>query len=189
MKNASLIRAALAILVCGVLLAAAGCKCCPTGDGNGYGMSRDILNTARSRPELSTFVEAVEAAGLEGALVGEGPFTVFAPTNEAFNKLPAGELERLLMPENKPELTDILTYHILTGRLSEFEAMRTGSETALDGKSLSFGSTIRYTEWPTGWTSPEGSPVLMINRQATVVERDIDCSNGVIQVIDAVLMP
>ena len=190
MKTERLFRIAMTALVCGALLAAAGCKCCERGDGNGYGMvSRDILSVARSRPELSTFVQAVETAGLEGALVSEGPYTVFAPTNQAFDRLPAGQLDTLLMPENKQQLADVLTYHILSGRLSESEAIRTGSQTAFNGKDLSFGSTVSYTYWPTGWPGPEGSPVLMINRQANIVERNIDCSNGVIHVIDSVLQP
>jgi len=140
-------------------------------------------------PELNTFVAAVQAAELEGTLRGQGPFTVFAPTNDAFDDLPEGTLDNLLEPENKAHLTDILTYHVMSGRVTESEAIRAGSEMTLSGRPLSFGSTIQYTKWPTGWTGPEGSPVLLINGQANVVRRNIDCSNGVIHIIDTVLLP
>jgi uncharacterized surface protein with fasciclin (FAS1) repeats len=140
-------------------------------------------------PELTTFVTAVEAAGLEGTLHQEGPYTVFAPNNQAFDKLPSGRLENLLMPANKPELVNILSYHIMVGSLTESEAIRGGRHMTLNGRPLSFSSTIRYTTGPTGRPHPEGSPVLLINRKASVIRGNIECSNGLIQVINNVLMP
>ena len=189
MKTENLFRAALAFVVGAALLGATGCQCWRRGDGNGYAIGQDIITVARSRPELGTFVAAVQAAGLEGTLREEGPFTVFAPTDEAFDNLPAGTLESLLMRENKAELTDILTYHVVSGRVTEHEAIRAGSDMTLSGRPLSFGGTIRYAYWPTGWTGPQGSPVLLINGQANVVRRNIECSNGVIHIIDTVLQP
>lgn len=132
-----------------------------------------IVALASSRDDLSTLVSAIEAAGLAEALSGEGPFTVFAPTNEAFEKLPEGTLEELLKPENANQLSAILTYHVVPQ-----EAL------AADVASMTEASTLLGA--PVS-ISAEGDAV-MVN-DATVTETDIEASNGVIHIIDTVLLP
>jgi transforming growth factor-beta-induced protein len=115
----------------------------------------------------------VQAADLVETLKGEGPFTVFAPTDEAFAKLPAGTLENLLKPENKETLTAILTYHVVPGKVMAADVVGLESATTVNGKDLSI--------------KVEGDTVMVDG--ATVVQTDIECSNGVIHVIDAVVLP
>lgn len=133
----------------------------------------DIVETAVSSGKFNTLVAAVKAAGLVETLKGKGPFTVFAPTDEAFEKLPAGTVESLLKPENKDKLTAILTYHVVPGR---FSAEKVG--TLSDAQTVQ-GTNLRFT------TSEDG---VMVN-QSKVVAADIVCGNGVIHVIDSVLLP
>ncbi|MCU0300514.1 MAG: fasciclin domain-containing protein [Candidatus Nanopelagicales bacterium] len=130
-----------------------------------------IVEVAAGNPDFTTLVAAVEAAGLAETLSGEGPFTVFAPTNEAFDALPEGVLEALLLPENKDALTSILTYHVLGDEVMAADV------TAGDVETLE-GSTITITT--------EGG--VKVN-DANVTATDVDASNGVIHVIDAVLVP
>jgi uncharacterized surface protein with fasciclin (FAS1) repeats len=118
-------------------------------------------------------VAAVQAAGLVETLKGEGPFTVFAPTDEAFAKLPAGTLEDLLKPESKDTLTAILTYHVVPGRVMAADVVGLDSATTVNGEDLSI--------------EVEGDTVMVDG--AAVVQADIECSNGVIHVIDSVIMP
>lgn len=135
----------------------------------------DILDTAASDPQLSTFVAAVRAAGLESTLKGPGPYTVFAPTNSAFAKLPAGTLDELLKPENKDRLVAILQNHVLSGRVTsrDIAGMSNPSmPTTAGGGSL----TVKTT-----------API-MIN-DAGVVQADVMATNGVIHLIDSVLLP
>lgn len=134
--------------------------------------SSDIVDLAVQTESLSTLVQAVKAAGLVETLKGEGPYTVFAPTNEAFSKLPEGTLESLLKPENKDKLVQILTYHVVPGNIQSTD--------------LKDGMTAK---------TAEGSEIevnlgesVMINN-ATVVNADIEASNGVVHVIDTVIMP
>ncbi len=187
MKIAALMRFVSGLFACAALLAPAGCKC--PGDGSTWATCQDIMTAARSMPALTTFVAAVEAAGFEGTFHQEGPYTVFAPTNEAFDKLPSGMLENLFLPANKPELVNIVSYHLMVGSFTESEAIRLGRHMTFNGRPISFTSTIRYTTGPTGRPHPEGSPVLLINDRANVIRRNIQCCNGIIQVIDSVLMP
>ncbi len=134
---------------------------------------KDIVDTAASNDMFSTLVTAVKSADLVTTLKGDGPFTVFAPTDEAFAALPAGTIEMLLKPESKQTLVKILTYHVVTGKV-----------TAKDVAGLSVATTV------------EGSKVMvstdmnkvMIN-DANVIKADIMTSNGVIHVIDTVLLP
>ncbi len=133
----------------------------------------DIVDTAVSAGSFATLVSAVEAAGLVETLKGEGPFTVFAPTDEAFAKLPEGVLEALLQPENKDALTAILTYHVVAGKLMAADVTMMSSATTVQGGSL----TIKV----------EGSTVSI--NDAKVVQADVEASNGVIHVIDSVLLP
>lgn len=136
-------------------------------------MKKDIVDTAVSAGSFNTLVAAVEAAGLVETLKGEGPFTVFAPTDEAFAALPEGTVEDLLKPENKDKLVAILTYHVVAGKVMSGDV--SGPETMADtvqGQQLTINATNG----------------VMIN-DATVTAADIDASNGVIHVIDKVLLP
>jgi uncharacterized surface protein with fasciclin (FAS1) repeats len=131
----------------------------------------DIVAVASGNPDFSTLVAAVAAAGLVETLQGEGPFTVFAPTNAAFDALPEGLLEKLLLPENVGVLTSILTYHVVAGKVMSTDV------TAGDVPSVE-GSTIAVTT--DGGVKVNG---------ANVVAVDVAASNGVIHVIDAVIVP
>lgn len=131
----------------------------------------DIVAVASGNPDFSTLVAAIQAAGLVETLQGEGPFTVFAPTNAAFDALPEGLLEKLLLPENVGVLTSILTYHVVAGKVMSTDV------TAGDVPSVE-GSTIAVTT--DGGVKVNG---------ANVVAVDVAASNGVIHVIDAVIVP
>ena len=138
----------------------------PTDAGN-------IVDVAADTPDLSTLVEAVTAADLAETLQGEGPFTVFAPTNEAFDALPAGELDRLLEPANKDELANILTYHVVEGEVMSSDLTDGQKAKTLEGGTLTVtinGKTVKIND-------------------ATVATADVPASNGVVHVIDQVLLP
>lgn len=138
-----------------------------------HGEKKDIVDTAVEAGSFSTLVAAVKAADLVDTLKGEGPFTVFAPTDDAFAKLPDGTVENLLKPENQDQLKAILTYHVVPGSVMAADAMKLDNATTVQGSDI----TIKTM----------GDKV-MIN-DATVVQADIKASNGVIHVIDTVLMP
>ena len=133
----------------------------------------DIVQTAQSAGQFKTLVAAVQAAGLTSTLEGKGPYTVFAPTDEAFAKLPAGTVDSLLKPENRDKLRAILLYHVVAGRVDAARVMKMSSAKTVEGGTLA----IRVS----------GGKV-MVN-DATVVKADIHASNGIIHVIDTVLMP
>jgi uncharacterized surface protein with fasciclin (FAS1) repeats len=135
--------------------------------------AKDIVDTAVSAGSFKTLTTALAAAGLVETLKGKGPFTVFAPTDEAFAKLPAGTLESLLKPANKQKLTAILTYHVVAGNVKAADVVKLSSAKTLNGKSV----TIKTV----------GGKVLI--NGATVVKADIAATNGTIHVIDTVLMP
>ena len=130
-----------------------------------------IVDVAAGNPDFETLVAAVTAADLVETLSGDGPFTVFAPTDEAFDALPEGLLDALLLPENKDALTSILTYHVVSGEVMAADV------TAGDVETVE-GSTIAIT-------TDDG---VMVN-DANVVTTDVDASNGVIHVIDKVIVP
>src|SRR5687767_6312786 len=132
----------------------------------------DIIDTALAAGNFSTLAAALGAAGLIETLKGEGPFTVFAPTDDAFENVPPQALSDLLQPENKEKLTAILTYHVVPGKVTAHEAANLNSATTLQGQSLKI-------------TRADG---LRVN-QAKVIAPDVEATNGVIHVIDAVLMP
>lgn len=134
--------------------------------------SADIVDTAVSAGSFNTLAAALQAAGLVDAMKGEGPFTVFAPTDEAFSKLPAGTLEKLLKPQNKAMLTAILTYHVAPGRFGAEDVMARTNLATLNGQRIDVESDsgVRVDD-------------------ANVIKADIECSNGVIHVIDRVIMP
>jgi uncharacterized surface protein with fasciclin (FAS1) repeats len=134
---------------------------------------QDIVDTAIAAGSFNTLVAAVKAAGLVDTLKGPGPFTVFAPTDEAFAKLPAGTVESLLKPENKDKLVAILTYHVVPGKVMAADAMKLRTAKTVNGKMLSIRTA---------------NGVVMVGG-AKVIKADIVCSNGVIHVIDTVILP
>jgi uncharacterized surface protein with fasciclin (FAS1) repeats len=136
------------------------------------GHTMDIVDTAVDAGSFTTLVAAVEAAGLVDTLKGEGPFTVFAPTDEAFAALPAGTVEDLLKPENKDQLVKILTYHVVPGKVMSGDLSNDMKAATVEGGEVTIMT--------------EGG--VMVN-DATVVTPDIEASNGVIHVIDKVIMP
>ncbi|MDX8346577.1 fasciclin domain-containing protein [Cognatiyoonia sp. IB215446] len=152
------------ILAAGVAVAAA---CAPMDS------EPDIVDIAASNGNFNTLVAAVTAAGLVDTLKSEGPFTVFAPTDEAFAALPAGTVDNLLLPENKDQLTAILTYHVVPGAVTSDQ---------LAGQRLSV-ATVNGEE-----VHIDGTNGVMVD-DATVTTADIIASNGVIHVIDSVLLP
>ena len=133
----------------------------------------DIVDTAVSAGSFNTLVAAIQAAGLAETLKGEGPFTVFAPTDDAFAKLPAGTLDDLLKPENKDKLAAILTYHVVSGKVMAKDVMTMKEAKTVNGQSV--------------MVSMEAETVMIDN--AKVVNADIECTNGVIHVIDTVVLP
>jgi uncharacterized surface protein with fasciclin (FAS1) repeats len=133
----------------------------------------DIVDTAVSAGKFNTLVQAVQAADLVDTLKGPGPFTLFAPTDEAFAKLPAGTLADLLKPENKAKLQSILTYHVVAGNVMSTDAVKLTSAKTVNGKSFSIRA---------------GSNGLMVE-EAMVTKADIKTSNGIIHVIDSVILP
>ena len=137
-----------------------------------YGKS-DIVDTAVGAGSFETLVAAVQAAGLVDALKGDGPFTVFAPTDDAFAKLPHGTIQKLLRPENRGTLTAILTFHVVPGDLAAADVVRLNGAKTLNGQRVDFITS-------NGGVTVDG---------AKVVKADITCSNGRIHVIDSVIMP
>jgi uncharacterized surface protein with fasciclin (FAS1) repeats len=134
---------------------------------------KDIVDTAIAAGDFKTLATALQAAGLVDTLKGPGPFTVFAPTDEAFAKLPPGTVEDLLKPENKQKLTAILTYHVVPGEVLAKDVVKLKEAKTVNGKELQI-------------TVQDGK--VMVNG-ANVVKTDIKCSNGVIHVVDSVLLP
>lgn len=170
---------ALALLVPALTFGVAACSSDDNNNGNGDTTTeatteeQNIVGVAAATPELSTLVEAITAADLGATLEGDGPFTVFAPTNEAFEQLPEGELDRLLKPANKDELTDILTYHVV------------GQE-ALSA-DLTDGQKIPTVQGGEVTVKIDGDAVKINN--ATVSTADVPASNGVVHIVDTVLIP
>jgi transforming growth factor-beta-induced protein len=135
--------------------------------------NKDIVDTAVSAGDFKTLVTAIQAAGLVETLKSPGPFTVFAPTDEAFAKLPPGTVEDLLKPENKAKLASILTYHVVSGKVMAADVVKLTEAKTVNGQTL----TIKV----------EGGVVMVDG--AKVTKTDIKCSNGVIHVIDTVMLP
>jgi uncharacterized surface protein with fasciclin (FAS1) repeats len=136
-----------------------------------------ITDIVAANPDFSTLLTAVQAAGLGETLAGEGPFTVFAPTDEAFAKLPPETLETLLKPANKDQLTAILTYHVVPAKVMAAD-VQAGEVSTVNGEPV----TVAVEEGGVEITDGQGNT-------ATVTETDIEASNGVIHVIDSVLQP
>ncbi len=133
----------------------------------------DIVDTAVSAGQFNTLAAALEAADLIDTLKGEGPFTVFAPTDEAFAKLPEGTVENLLKPENRDQLVAVLTYHVVPGKVMAADVVNLSNATTVNGADIAIalkGKSVQINE-------------------ATVVATDVSASNGVIHVIDSVILP
>ena len=140
--------------------------------------SKNIIQNAVNSRDHTTLVAAVKAAGLVETLEGKGPFTVFAPTNAAFGKLPAGTVDTLVKPENKATLTKILTYHVVAGKL--------------EASSLTDGRKLKTVEGEELTIKKSGDKVMIVDAKggsSTVTISNVNQSNGVIHVVDTVLMP
>jgi uncharacterized surface protein with fasciclin (FAS1) repeats len=135
--------------------------------------NKDIVETAVAAGSFNTLAKALEAADLVGTLKEKGPFTVFAPTDAAFAKLPQGTIEDLLKPENKAKLRRILTYHVVAGRVTAADVVKLKSAKAVSGDTIDIKAT--------------GGGVMV--DEARVTKTDINASNGVIHVIDSVILP
>ena len=140
--------------------------------------AKDIVATAVAASQLSTLVTAVQAADLVGALQQDGPYTVLAPTNDAFAKLPAGTLDTLLKPENKSQLSSVLTYHVITGKALSSDLTDGQVIPTLQGEKL----TVDIVDGKVYFVDAKGG-------KAMVVTADVEASNGVVHIIDAVLLP
>jgi len=167
------------------VLALAGCGGSSSGSSESGGSAssgseappaaaQSIVATAQGAGSFNTLVAAVQAAGLVDTLNGPGPFTVFAPTDEAFAALPAGTLDSLLLPENREQLAAILTYHVVSGDVRAAQVVGMTSAPTVNGAAISI--------------AVEGGSV-RLNGSATVTQTDIACTNGVIHVIDHVILP
>ena len=141
--------------------------------GNYGKKESDIVDTAVAAGSFNTLAAALEAGGLVGTLKGDGPYTVFAPTDEAFAKLPDGTLEMLLLPENKDKLVEILTYHVVAGKVTAAKVVTLETATTVNGSDVA----IRVVD-----------ETVFIN-DSRVVATDISASNGVIHVVDTVILP
>jgi uncharacterized surface protein with fasciclin (FAS1) repeats len=157
---------ALAAVLCGMLILGAPFS-------TRAGSTKDLVETATEAGSFTTLVTAVKAAGLAETLKGEGPFTVFAPTDAAFAKLPPGTVEGLLKPENKAKLQGILGYHVVPGKMMAADVTKLTSAKTVNGQSLAIAT--------------HNGAVTVDN--AKVVKTDIAATNGVIHVIDTVVLP
>ena len=166
LKNWSLPTAIASLLVLGFSSSV-------TALADGHGKKSDIVDTAVAAGQFNTLAAALEAADLIGTLKGDGPFTVFAPTDEAFAKLPEGTVESLLMPENRDQLIAVLTYHVVPGKVMAEDVVSLSSATTVQGSDVDIAVV-------------DGN-VRIDN--ATVVAADVGASNGVIHVIDSVILP
>ena len=154
-------------------LAAVAMTVAPVTAAPAVAQTKDIVDTAVAAGSFKTLAAALKAAGLVDTLKGPGPFTVFAPTDDAFAKLPAGTVETLLKPENKARLTRILTSHVVAGKVMAADAARLTSAKAVSGDTLTIAA--------------QGGGVTI--EKAKVVKTDVAASNGVIHVIDTVILP
>ncbi len=178
---ASVAAAALALTT----LAASAQKADPMVGGAAMYPNKTVVENASAAPNLTTLVAAVKAAGLVATLSGPGPFTVFAPTNDAFAKLPAGTVDTLVKPESKDTLTKILTYHVVAGKVGSKDLIKLIKK----GKGKATLKTVNGEDLT---ASLSGSSVILTDAKggtATVTTADVFQSNGVVHVIDTVLMP
>jgi uncharacterized surface protein with fasciclin (FAS1) repeats len=144
----------------------------PSSSGPAAAAGDTIVSVATGNKQLKTLTAAIKAAGLEETLAGEGPFTVFAPTDKAFAALPPGTVDELLKPENKDKLAQLLTYHVVSGKL-ESAALKSGDVSSVLGKAIAIKVDNKK---------------VMVN-EAEVIKADVPASNGVIHLIDKVILP
>lgn len=166
----------MALAIAAVSVATLGAQAIAGGASGSKGYmkaKKNIVETAVAAGEFNTLTAALEAAGLVDTLSGPGPFTVFAPTDDAFAKLPEGAVESLLMPENKAKLTSILTYHVAPDKLLAADVVKSDRIKTVNGASAAIKA--------------EGGKVMIDGAQ--IISTDIKASNGVIHVIDSVIMP
>jgi uncharacterized surface protein with fasciclin (FAS1) repeats len=156
-----------------VIVATFGFGMTATAGHHESGKSADIVDVAVAAGQFNTLAAALEAAGLVGTLKGEGPFTVFAPTDAAFAKLPAGTVEQLLRPENRDQLVAILTYHVVPGKVLAADVVKIDSAKTVNGAKVTINA---------------GDNGVAVDG-ANVIKTDIAASNGVIHVIDSVIIP
>ena len=166
-------RIAMSSILMTLVVMGMGCHGHGTREGSEQAAAMDIVDTAVAAGDFNTLATALKAADLVGTLKGPGPFTVFAPTDAAFAKLPAGTLDSLLRSENKQKLASILTYHVVAGKVMAADVLKLTAAKTVNGQSVSINTS--------------GGRV-MVNK-AMVIQTDIKCSNGVIHVIDAVVLP
>ena len=162
-------RISLALLLLGTVVGLTSVRSTAAADP---AATKDIVDTAVAAGSFKTLAAALKAGELIDALKSKGPFTVFAPTDEAFAKLPAGTVEMLLKPENREKLVAVLKYHVVSGKVMSDQVVKLNKATTLNGKDLRIDAV-------------SGVKV----NDATVVKADIQASNGVIHVIDRVLLP
>lgn len=180
-KKIAILTAAFAIAVASALAASGN----PMVGGQEMFPTKNIIENAVNSADHTTLVAAVKAAGLVETLQGAGPFTVFAPTNEAFAKLPAGTVDTLLKPENKATLTKVLTYHVVAGKWGAADLkkqIKAGNGTA----------ELTMVEGGKLWATEEGNQLMLKDEKggvASVTIPNVFQSNGVIHVVDTVLMP
>ena len=176
----------IAVLVAMAISSAVAAMNNPVVGGKEMFPAKNIIQNAVNSADHTTLVAAVKAAGLVDTLEGPGPFTVFAPTNEAFDKLPAGTVDSLLKPENKSLLTKVLTYHVVTGRLSSSDLLKK----IRDGNGTAELTTVEGGKL---WVMLHDGKHIMLKDEkggtALVTIANVFQSNGVIHVIDTVVMP
>jgi uncharacterized surface protein with fasciclin (FAS1) repeats len=173
----------LSIVATAATLAVAGSD--PIVGGHEMFPTKNIIQNAVNSDDHTTLVAAVKAAGLVDTLQGPGPFTVFAPTNEAFAKLPAGTVDTLLKPENKDRLTKILTYHVVAGRIS-------ASDLKKEIKAGNGEASLKTVSGGTLTATIQGNHIVLKDEKgdmSTVTISNVNQSNGVIHVVDTVLLP
>ena len=178
-------RAALMAAGALTLAIASAAPANPMVGGAAMYSTKNIVQNAVNSKDHTTLVAAVKAGGLVDTLSGKGPFTVFAPTNEAFAKLPAGTVENLVKPENKATLTKILTYHVVPGRMSSADLMKTAA--------MGMGkNTLKTAEGETLTVTSKSGAIWLTDAKggmSKVTIANVNQSNGVIHVVDTVLMP
>jgi len=148
------------------------------GEGSASEQPATVVDVAASDESFSTLATAVDAAGLAGTLSGDGPFTVFAPVNDAFTALPAGTVDTLLAPENQAQLTSVLTYHVVPSKVLSSDLSDGMTVTTVQGQPLTVGvqgDTVTLTD--------------ASGNTASVIQADVEAGNGVVHVIDHVLLP
>ena len=165
------IRKTFALLIAAPLIMAG--TLATAGHHGDKAKAKDIVDTAVSAGQFNTLAAALDAADLIETLKGDGPFTVFAPTDEAFAKLPEGTVETLLMPENRDQLVAVLTYHVVAGKVEAADVVKLEQATTVNGADVTI-------------TVADGGVQV---DDANVIATDIDASNGVIHVIDSVILP